>query len=157
MKLENSKRVGRVRLLYYVCLLLAVASIPILFWQGIDDVAWIALVLFLLVFFASQFFSFNYIDYKSSEKGILLRYYSALSVNREYQQIEFPLNVLADVRKEKCCGKTMEELILAVQTNEGIAEYEPISLFGLSKAEEKVLMTDLHEILDKSPSKYTKK
>ncbi|MFV0346692.1 MAG: hypothetical protein ACK5IQ_10680 [Bacteroidales bacterium] len=157
MKLENSKRVQRIKSLYYLSLLLGVAAIALLFWMGVDDVAWVVLVLFLLAFFTSQFFSLNYINYKSAEKGIFIRYYSVLAVNREYQQLEFPLEILADVRKEKCCGKMMEELILAVRTKEGIAEYEPISLFGLSKKEQQELMTDLNEILEKSPSKYIRK
>ncbi|MFV0482733.1 MAG: hypothetical protein ACK5MG_01370 [Bacteroidales bacterium] len=157
MKLENSKRVRQIKSSYYLSLLLGVVSIAILFWKGVDDIAWIVLVLTVISFFASQLVSLNYIDYKSSEKNIIIKYYSVLAVSKEYQQIEFPTTSLADVKKEKCCGKMMEELILAVRTTKGIAEYEPISLLGLSKKEQQEMMIDLNNILAESPSRYIRK
>ncbi len=150
MIIENSKRISRIKTLFYLGVgLLTLAALGFIF-IGKDLYALISGGIVIVWFLVFQFADFQYIWFTLKEKKIKLRFYQAVKFGRkDYQTIEFHIDLLRNYRFEDAVFGLVKDLVLVVKTFKGMAEYPPVSLAALSAREREQLEQILREILTK--------
>jgi hypothetical protein len=148
MKIENKKRITKLRKAFYmVSVFIAVAALVLFllnftFW-GIGMVG-----VFALWFLYFQVSDYHYIYFSDANNKILLRYYKAIRFGKgEYNSIEFPQYMLQNAYFENSMAGKISDLTFIVKTKRGMAEYPSVSLTALSKEERKQMQGVLNNIL----------
>ncbi len=137
MQLDNKTKAGQIKLLYMLILLLIIIGIGAFylitesrsFRPAIFGFAVLAAFIFL-----SSFLRFNYVSFFIGPEVIRIRYklLSPFATSNNSIQIKAEqLRKFEIVPNKKAIGKALQ---LYVQTASGIAQYDPISLNGLSAA-----------------------
>ncbi len=146
MELSNKKRTGQIRRIFNLVVVALLATAIFFVWKENNTVAITLGAAMVLLIFASQFVNVNYIFYSSEGGKILIRYYPVISfLKKEYASIEFDQKLLY-FAKVKRVGM-FSDLLLAIKTSKGIAEYPEVSLTGLSKEEVNLIEQDLNALL----------
>jgi hypothetical protein len=150
MIIENSKRIRRIKTLFYLGVgLLALAALVFIL-IGLDLFALISGGVVVIWFLVFQYADFQYIWFTSAEKKVILRFYQAVKYGRkDYQTIEFPVDLLQSYRFENAVFGLVKDLILVVRTRKGVAEYPPVSLAALSGREREQLEEILSGMMEK--------
>ncbi|MBN2805821.1 MAG: hypothetical protein JXR22_04115 [Prolixibacteraceae bacterium] len=89
----------------------------------------------------------SFVEVFVSEHFFRLNYYSVASTFRSYHSIGFELHQLKDYTVKRQFFGLKTKLILTVSSNFGLADYPPVSLSLLSKAEKEGLLHVLRQIL----------
>lgn len=136
MIVNNSGRIRWIKRFFYLGAVLMIVAILILVWLNRDLAAILTgfgVVAWFLIF---QFADFEYIEFGLEEGQLFLRYYQVVKFGRkDYNRIEFPANLLKSYVLEKSLAGLVRDLVIVVKTKRGAAEYPPVSLAALSKAE----------------------
>lgn len=150
MIIENSKRIRRIKTLFYLGVgLLALAALVFIL-TGLDLFALISGGVVVIWFLVFQYADFQYIWFTAAEKRVILRFYQAVKYGRkDYQTIEFPVDLLQSYRFENAVFGLVKDLILVVRTRKGVAEYPPVSLAALSGREREQLEEILNGMIKK--------
>ena len=145
---ENSKRIKRIKQLFYVGAgTWAIASL-ILFLIREDVLGFIAAGLLIVWFLAFQYTDFQYVYFEVNNGKLILRYYPVVKFGRkDYSSAEFPVNTLYDYRLEKSVFGLVHDLILLVKTKRGVAEYPSVSLAAMRKSEQQQIENQLKTLL----------
>ncbi|MBN1984669.1 MAG: hypothetical protein JW761_00130 [Prolixibacteraceae bacterium] len=148
MKIENKKRVIKLRKLFYmVSVFIAIAALVLfLFDFTIYGIAMVGI--FALWFLYFQVADYHYIYFSNANNKILLRYYKAVRFGKgQYNSIEFPQYMLQNAYFENSMAGKMSDLTFVVKTKRGMAEYPSVSLTALSKDERRQMQEALNNIL----------
>jgi preprotein translocase subunit SecF len=148
MKIENKKRVIKLRKLFYmVSVFIAIAALVLfLFDFTIYGIAMVGV--FALWFLYFQVADYHYIYFSNANNKILLRYYKAVRFGKgQYNSIEFPQYMLQNAYFENSMAGKMSDLTFVVKTKRGMAEYPSVSLTALSKEERRQMQEALNNIL----------
>ncbi|GEM_PF-227571 len=150
MIIENSKRIRRIKALFYLGMgLLALAALVFVFLE-MDTYVFIAIGIVIVWFLVFQYADFQYIWFSLEEKRVRFRFYQVVKFGRrDYQTIEFPAELLHSYRFEKAVFGLVKDLVLVVRTRQGVAEYPPLSLAAFTAGEREQLEQILREILKK--------
>ncbi len=148
MKIENKKRVQKLRKLFYmVSVFIAVVTLT-LFLLDFTIYGIAAIGIFAIWFLYFQVSDYNYIYYNDANNKILLRYYKAIRFGKgEYNSIEFPVYMLQNAYFENSMAGKMSDITFIVKTKRGMAEYPSVSITGLSKEERRQLQEALNKIM----------
>jgi len=150
MKINNKKKIARLkRMFYMVSVLIAIAALVLfLFDFVIYGIACAGL--FGLWFLWFQVADFQYIEFSDENNKVLLRYYKAIKLGKtEFNAIEFPQGILKKAWFENSVFGQNSDLTLIVKTKRGVAEYPSVSLAALSKEERNKIKVSLTQILEK--------
>jgi hypothetical protein len=145
---ENSGRIRRIKQLFYFGAgLMALASL-IFFLTGEDVYGFVAAGMVVAWFLVFQFVDFQYVHVETGNVKLTLRYYPATTFGRkDYSTIEFPLAIFYDFKVEKSVFGLVNDLVLVVKTNRGVAEYDPVSMAAVSREEQRQLEQHLRTLL----------
>lgn len=148
MTIDNLKRIKFIRQLFYMVSTILLAIIFLLFFKDEDGWALITAGILVVWFLVFQSIDFLYIEFGLENGIITVRYYPAVKFGRkEYQTIEFPVNVLHDFKVETSIFGLVNDLTLLVRTRRGIAEYSSLSLAAVPKADQEKIIGILNELL----------
>lgn len=148
MKIENSKRVAKLRKVFYlVSVIIAVAALVFFLFDFIlFGIIGIGIFAFWFLYF--QVSDYQYIQFSDENNKIILRYYKIIRFGKgEYNSIEFPKNLLQNAFFENSIFGKMSDLTIIIKTKRGVAEYPSVSLSALSKEERKKIQITMNEIL----------
>lgn len=150
MVVENSKKIKRITRLFYLgAVIMALASL-VFFLLGHDVPGFIAAGLVIIWFLVFQTADFQYLYFEISEGKLILRYYQAVKFGRkDYSGIEFPVSTLYEYHFEKSFFGLVYDLVIAVKTKKGVAEYPPVSFAAVSKKERVLVEEILKNLLKK--------
>ena len=150
MVVSNKKRAtGLKRIFFLVGIAMAVFML-VMFLKDENLYAILTGAAFVIWFFIFQLFDFQYIEYISDNRKILLRYYPAIKFGKkDYNVIEFAHNMLYDARFETTLFGIVTDLMLVVKTKRGIAEYPSVSMAGVSSDDIKKIKENINGILEK--------
>jgi hypothetical protein len=147
MTVDNTSRIKLIkRLFYMICVMLVAAFAALMFLDQIGRALLAAgiLVVWFLVF---QAIDFQYIYCNIDDIKITLRYYPAVKFGRkDYQAIEFPVNIFHEFIVEKSMFGLVNDLTLLVKTKRGVAEYPSVSMAALSKADQQEIENSLRSL-----------
>jgi hypothetical protein len=149
MKIENKKKVARLRRIFYlVSVIIALGALALFLF----DYTYYALAtvgvfsLWLLYFMVADY---QYIHFSDANNKILLRFFKAIRFGKgEYSSIEFPKEMLKDALFENSVFGKLSDLTLIIRTKRGVAEYPSVSLSALSLNERKQIQQILNDILN---------
>ncbi len=149
MKIENKRKVAKLRKIFYlVSVLIALAALA-LFLFDYTMYAIAAVGGFSLWFLYFQVADYRYIHFSDGDEKILLRYFKAIRFGKgEYSSIEFPKDLLKNAIFENSFFGKLSDLTLVVKTQRGVAEFPSVSLSALSLYERKKIQHVLNEILE---------
>jgi hypothetical protein len=148
MIIDNTKRIKQIKRIFYIGAGVWAISSLICFLVGKDLFGFLAAGMLIIWFFSLQFIDFQYISFELNGGKLKLRYYSAVKFGRrDYNTIEFPESNLYDYRLENSVFRMVNDLILIVKTNRGIAEYPPVSMAALNLTEQLKIIQQLGTIL----------
>jgi uncharacterized membrane protein YecN with MAPEG domain len=151
MEISNKKRAGNIKRFFILTGVLAVAAGQFLLWYKYELAVIILAIVF--AFFVVVFLSggFCYIFFSNDNNKVTIRYYPVISLlGRNYNTVEFPQQSLLNFQIEKGLG--FSDLTIAIRSQGRVAEYPPISLAALSKAEIEEIRLTLLEIMKKNKS-----
>jgi hypothetical protein len=149
MEISNKKRARNIKRFFILTGVLAVAAGQLLLWYKYEVATIILAIVF--AFFVVVFLSggFCYIFFSTENNKVTIRYYPVISImGKNYNTVEFPQQSLLNFQIEKGLG--FSDLTIAIRSQRGIAEYPPISLAALSKAEIEEIRLTLIEIMKKN-------
>jgi hypothetical protein len=147
---ENTKRIKRIKRLFYIGAGVWAISSLSCFLMGKDLFGFIAAGMLVIWFLSFQFIDFQYIFFELNNSKLNLRYYSVVKFGRrDYNTIEFPVSNLYDFRLEKSVFGLVNDLILIIRTSKGIAEYPSVSMAALNPAEQQIITEQLRTILQR--------
>ncbi len=145
---DNSAQIKRIKRVFYPGAILMALVTFALILTGRDLLALVcglALVGWFVVF---QLADIQFIQFGVEAGRVVLRHYPAVKFGRkDYKSIEFPVNILHDFIIEKSFSGLVRDLILVVRTKQGIAEYPPVSLTGVSREEQLKIERRLRDLL----------
>ncbi|MCL1822182.1 MAG: hypothetical protein FWG22_05100 [Prolixibacteraceae bacterium] len=148
MSINNLKRIKLIKQLFYLVSTILIVIIFLLFYNNEDGWALLFAGILVVWFLIFQSIDFQYLEFSIASGMIVLRYYPAVKFGKkDYQTIEFPVNVLHDFTVESSLFGLTADLTLLVRTKRGIAEYPPISLAAVSKADQEKIAGALNELL----------
>jgi hypothetical protein len=148
MIIENTKRIKWVKSIFYpgagIC-----AVISLIFFLTGKDTGGFIMAIFLVVWFlVFLFIDFQYVSFEIKQDRLFLRYFSIVRFgSKNYSVIDFPMEMLYDIRIEKSVFGWANDLILVVKTKKGIAEYPPVSLAALDKNQQESILQQLRTFL----------
>jgi hypothetical protein len=148
MKFKNKKRVVFLRRLFFlVSLVIALVALA-LFLIDFTLYAIGTVGVFALWFLFFQVADYQYIEYNDEGEKIALRYYKAVRFGKtEFNEIEFPRQLLHNAQFDNSMFGKMTDLTLIIKTRRGIAEYPSVSLTALNPEQRKQIQSSLHQIL----------
>jgi hypothetical protein len=148
MIIDNTKRIKKIKKIFYLGAGLWAISSLSCFLLGKDLLGFIAAGILVIWFLSFQFVDFQYILFEWSHGKLNLRYYSVVKFGRrDYNTIEFPESNLYDYRLEKSVFGLVYDLILIIKTSRGIAEYPSVSMAALHKTEQQKIELELNTFL----------
>lgn len=146
-QLENKARSGNFFVAYIVggILLFAAAILCIAFshYKLLIPVSLVSIVYIILLNYLKP----SYVEVFVSEQFFRLNYYAVASTFRTYHSIGFELRQLKDYKLKHQLFGLKSTLILTVSSNFGLADYPPVSLSLLRKADRESLLHVLNQIL----------
>jgi uncharacterized membrane protein YecN with MAPEG domain len=151
MEISNKKRARNIKRFFILTGVLAVAAGQLLLWYKYELATIILAIVF--AFFVVVFLSggFCYIFFSTENNKVTIRYYPVIAImGKAYQTIEFPQQSLLNFQIEKGLG--FSDLTIAIRSQGRVAEYPPISLAALNKAEIEEIRLALVEIMKKNKS-----
>lgn len=149
MEISNKKRARNIKRFFILTGVLAVAAGQLLLWYKYEVATIILAIAF--AFFVVVFLSggFCYIFFSTENNKVTIRYYPVISImGKNYNTVEFPQQSLLNFQIEKGLG--FSDLTIAIRSQRGVAEYPPISLAALNKAEIEEIRLTLIEIMKKN-------
>lgn len=148
MRIENKKRIRKLRKLFYmVSVLIAVAAL-VLFLLDLTIYGIAAIGAFAIWFLFFQVSDYNYIYFTDANNKILLRYYKAIRFGKgEYSSVEFPQYMLQNAYFENSMAGKMTDITFIIKTKRGMAEYPSVSLTALPMKQRKQMQRVLNSIL----------
>lgn len=146
MEISNQKRSKRIKRFFILTGIITVAVSQVLLWYKNELAVIITAIFFALYVVIFLFANFCYVFLSTDDGKVLIKYYPVISfIKKNYKTIEFSHQSLLNFQIEKGLG--FSDLTIAVKTKRGIAEYPPISLAALSKAEIEQIRSELSEIM----------
>ena len=146
MEISNQKRSGQIKRIFNITGIIIVLAGLVFLWLKKDLFVIITAGVFSVYVGVSVFANLCYVYFSTENGKILIRYYPIISImKKDYDSIEFPHKVLVGFQIEKALG--FADLLIAIKTKRGTAEYPSISLAALSKAEIEQINTSLIEIM----------
>ncbi len=148
MTLENRRKVVFLKRLFFLVSLFIALGALVLFLADQTLYAIGMAGVFALWFLFFQVADYQYIEFTDANSKILLRYFKAVRFGKtEYNAIEFPQQILYNVRFDDSMFGKMTDLTLIIKTRRGVAEYPSVSLTALSKGERKKIQAALNKKL----------
>ncbi len=148
MTLENRRKVVFLKRLFFLVSLFIALGALALFLVDLTLYAIGMAGVFALWFLFFQVADYQYIEFTDANNKILLRYFKAVRFGKtEYNAIEFPQQILYNVRFDDSLFGKMTDLTLIIKTRRGVAEYPSVSLTALSKEERKKIQEALNKTL----------
>ena len=148
MTLENRRKVVFLKRLFFLVSLFIALGALVLFLADQTLFAIGMAGVFALWFLFFQVADYQYIEFTDANHKILLRYFKAVRFGKtEYNAIEFPQQILYNVRFDDSMFGKMTDLTLIIKTRRGVAEYPSVSLTALSKEERKKIQAALNKKL----------
>jgi hypothetical protein len=146
MEISNQKRSKKIKQVFNTTGIVIALVALILLWLKKDTLVLITAGVFALYVGISLFINLCYINFNTDNGKVLIRYYPILSIlKKEYESIEFDHQTLVNFQIENAMG--FADLLIAIKTKRGIAEYPSISLSALTKAEIEQIRVALTEIM----------
>ena len=147
MTIDNSGRINYIKRTFYLISILLVAAFAALMFLDQTGRALLSAGLLVVWFLVFQAIDFQYIYFNADKERITLRYYPAVKFGRkDYQTIEFPVNIFHEYILEKSVFGLVYDLTLLVKTRRGVAEYPSVSLAALGKADRQMIEDLLKEL-----------
>lgn len=149
MEISNKKRARNIKRFFILTGILVVAAGQLLLWYKYE----LAVIILAIVsaFFGVIFLSggFCYIFFSTENNKVTIRYYPVIAImGKNYNTVEFPQQSLLNFQIEKGLG--FSDLTIAIRSKGRVAEYPPISLAALNKAEIEEIRLTLIEIMKKN-------
>ncbi|MGQ8336420.1 hypothetical protein ACUNWD_07695 [Sunxiuqinia sp. A32] len=145
MELSNQKRSKKIKRTFNLLLVIILLVVLFFVWKEMDLEAIITGGVLVLVIVFSQLVSLNYFYYSSDGDDLIIRYYPLIAFfGKEYSSVEFNKKMLyhAEIKKTFL----FSDLVVAIKTAKGIAEYPEISLSALSKKQIQAILSDLESM-----------
>lgn len=148
MIVDNSEKIKHIKRLFYLISVLLVGSFAALMFLDQTGRALLAAGILVIWFLVFQAIDFQYIYFNVAQEKLTLRFYPAVKFGKkDYQTIEFPVNILHEFTMEKSMFGLVDDLSLLVKTKRGVAEYPSVSLAALRTTDRQKIETTLREIL----------
>jgi hypothetical protein len=146
MEISNQKRSKYIKRFFILTGLITIAISQLLLWYKNELAVIITAIFFALYVVVFLFANFCHVFLSTEDGKVLIKYYPVISfIKRNYKTIEFTHQSLLNFQIEKGLG--FSDLTIAIRTKRGIAEYPPISLAAMSKAEIEQIGSALSEIM----------
>jgi hypothetical protein len=146
-QLENKTRAGNFFVAYIAggILLSAAAILCVAFslYKLLIPLSLLSIIYIVLLNYLKP----SFVEVFVSEHFFRLNYYSVSSTFRSYHSIGFELHQLKDYKVKRQLFGLRTNLILTVSSNFGLADYPPVSLSLLPKADREGLLHVLSQIL----------
>lgn len=153
MEITNQKRSKNIRQVFNYTGIFIVLFILMFLWLKYDTLLWITIGIFAVFIAVSMFANLCHVYFSTNNGKVVIRYYQIISfLKKDYESIEFAHQALVGFKIEKALG--FADLIIAIRTKRGIAEYPSISLAALNKVEIGLINTALSEIMSKNGIKF---
>lgn len=149
MVFSNSARLNRMRNFFLVIggVWLIVMAIT-LFLEKFEIVAILA-ALFLIFVIIVSVLNLQYIRVMVENNKVIVRYYSAFSVDRIFQSIEFPIESLRKIEVHKHLLGLKWDVRFIVQLKKGIAQYPSVSFSAISFNDRSRIIQELNKMIKK--------
>lgn len=146
MEISNQKRSTKIKRAFNISGIAIVLVGLAFLWMKNDTMVLIIAGIFVVYVGLAQYANLCYVNFITNNGKVLIRYYPVISImKKEYEAIEFSQQALVNFKIEKVMG--LADLQISIRTKRGIAEYPPISLAALSRAEIQQISSALTEII----------
>jgi len=148
MKINNRSRAIRFkRIFYFGSVIIAIGTLGLFLTKGLLGGLG-GLGVFSLWYLYFNVADYLFIEFKNDENRILLRYFKAITFGKpHYNEIDFPVQMLKNVRFENSIFGKQTDVTFFVQTKRGIAEYPSVSLSAVKDTDRQKMASALHELL----------
>ncbi len=134
----------------FIFLIMAAAVIFLLVVSGNSSQSWNYIILIVAAYLFFNVFlylkQYTYLEIEEDQSFIILRFYNTFFLSSGKRKIRIPKKAL--VKYEIKRGTFHNDLILYVNTQNGLAKYPPISLSGFSKPKQAVITGYLDSIIN---------
>jgi hypothetical protein len=155
MQFDNKNRVLKLNMRRYIVLLLFTTIIGLLiFTRLLDNILGITkttallitVVAYLIYVLITFIINYQYIFYSDVGDKIILKYVSLRPFDNKRKAIEISKENYYGYKIRKSFFNLKEEIILLIQTPNGIAKYPPISIAALTPKQKKILIHSIQKL-----------
>lgn len=147
MVFSNKEGAKRLRLYLLIISVVWLLGLSALLFLEMFTILGILAGLFVITAVLIAILNFQYVRIAIEKNKLIVKYYSIFSIDREFQVIEFPNDLLRKVAVNKYFLGLKYDVRLTVRVPKGLAEYPPVSFSAIPFRKRSKLVMELQELI----------